>query len=64
MTALRRDVPKLPLTFASIGAAYYLLTLAERPPHPDPGWERHMQDAKFALVAGLGAGAVLWWLEA
>ncbi|HYX21717.1 MAG TPA: hypothetical protein VFA98_12805 [Thermoanaerobaculia bacterium] len=63
MTVLGRDIPKLPLAFAGIGAAYYLTTLAQRPSHPDPRWDRHIRDAKFALLAGLGAGAALWGLE-
>jgi len=63
MTVLGRDVPKLPLAFAGLGAAYYLLTLSRKPHAPDPLWERHMRDAKFALGAGLGAGALLWWVH-
>jgi hypothetical protein len=61
-------VPKkavLPLVFAGLGASYFALTVLRRPSVTDfeAGllWERHKRDARFALVAGIGAGALLWW---
>jgi hypothetical protein len=64
MTVLDRKVPTLSFIFAGAGAAYYLATLAQKPRIPDPLWERHDRDALFALGAGLGAGLVLWLVEA
>jgi hypothetical protein len=61
-------IPKkamLPLAFAGLGVSYFALTNLRRPPTDDALgmalWERHSRDAKFALLAGLGAGVVLWW---
>ena len=57
----------LPLAFAGLGASYFALTLLRKPPPEDmlemALWKRHEHDAKFALLAGLSAGAVLWWLR-
>jgi hypothetical protein len=61
--ATRVKVPTLPLVFAAAGTGYYLATLAQKPATDDAAWERHMRDARFALGAGLGAGALLWLLE-
>jgi hypothetical protein len=55
----------LPLAFAGLGVSYFALTALRRPPAADvlatQLWERHERDAKFALLAGLSAGVVLWW---
>lgn len=57
----------LPLAFAGLGASYFALTILRRPPQTDALatmlWERHERDAKFALLAGVGAGAILWWMR-
>ena len=57
----------LPLTFIGLGTIYFLFTYMKRPHSLDPNaheqWERHVRDAKVALVAGVGAGAILWWLR-
>jgi len=67
MLAIRRsDV--LPLTFAGLGVGYFAVTYLQKPTLPSPRdlelWERHKRDARVALVAGLGAGALLWWMRA
>jgi len=62
-----RAIPKkavLPLAFAGLGVSYFVLTSLRKPPAVDTFgtalWERHERDAKFALLAGLGAGIILW----
>lgn len=56
----------LPLTFAALGVSYFAVTSLRKPSasvdrHTFELWERHERDAKIALFAGVGAGAVLWW---
>jgi hypothetical protein len=74
VTIARTKVPTLSLLLAGTGASYFALTLAQKPRrfadhatsfdlHTTSEWERHMRDAKFALLFGLGAGGLLWWLE-
>jgi len=66
MLAIRKD-NALPLTFAGLGVGYFALTRLQGPASLHPRdleiWERHKHDANVALVAGLGAGALLWWMR-
>ena len=68
MVVMSLALPKnaaLPLALAGLGATYFAITILRRPSDADRQalelWERHKRDAKVALIAGLGAGAVLWW---
>jgi len=74
VTIARTKVPTLSLLLAGAGAGYCVLTLAQKPrrfaDHATSfdlrnaaEWERHMRDAKFALLFGLGGGGLLWWME-
>ena len=64
MLALPRHAT-LPLAFAALGVSYFAVTTLRRPSASDRRglelWERHERDAKIAMFAGLGAGAILWW---
>jgi hypothetical protein len=64
MLALPRHAT-LPLAFAALGVSYFTVTALRRPSASDRRalelWERHERDAKIAMFAGLGAGAILWW---
>jgi hypothetical protein len=66
MLAIRKD-DALPLTLAGLGVGYFALTHLQGPLSQRPQdlelWDRHKRDAKVALVAGLGAGALLWWMR-
>ncbi len=66
MLAIRKD-DALPLVFAGLGIGYFAVTRLHGPASQHPQdlelWERHKRDANVALVAGLGAGAILWWMR-
>jgi hypothetical protein len=57
----------LPLAFGALGVGYFVATQLRKPTiddmHSLAQWQRHARDAKVALVAGLGAAAMLWLLR-
>lgn len=57
----------LPFAFAAIGVSYFAVTALRKPDSHDRAaldlWERHLRDAKFAAVAGVAAGGLLWWMD-
>jgi hypothetical protein len=56
----------LPIAFAGTGLGYYAFESFRKPDLRDAQamvlWEKHMKGARFAAVAGVGAGLLLWLL--